>query len=216
MSGGSIRMVICDDHQVVRRGLLLVLNADPEITVIGDVGTSGAVVAVAAECHPDVVLLDLGLPDSGGIDTIAKIHQVSPTTKVLILTMHDDIAYLREAFAAGAHGYVVKAAADTELLQAVHAVAAGERYVHPALGASMLTVDRVNEKPHETGTVSKLSEREVEVLRLLALGYTNSEMATMLQLSIRTVETYRYRLQQKVGLRSRAELARLARESGIS
>jgi DNA-binding NarL/FixJ family response regulator len=126
------------------------------------------------------------------------------------------VAYLREAFAAGAQGYVVKAAAHTDLLQAVHAVAGGGRYVHPALGASLATTDWVNKKLRKAGSICDLSEREVDVLRLLALGYTNSEMAKMLRLSVRTVETHRYRLQQKIGVRSRAQLARLARESGIS
>jgi two-component system, NarL family, response regulator NreC len=216
VSGGPIRLVICDDHQVVRGGLRLVLNADPGIQVVEDVGTSRAVVSAVGELRPDVVLLDLGLPDTSGVTTIGEILRVAPSSKVLILTMHDDLAYLREAFAAGAHGYVVKAAAHTELIQAVHAVAAGQRYVHPALGASLLNGEAPEEKPREIGPISNLSEREVEVLRMLALGYTNAEMARMLRLSIRTIETYRYRLQHKVGLRSRAELARLARESGIS
>ncbi|HEY1971993.1 MAG TPA: response regulator transcription factor [Pseudonocardia sp.] len=216
MSEEMIRVVLCDDHAVVRGGLRLVLNADPGISVIDDVGTSRAVVASARERKPDIVLLDLGLPDVGGVETIAEIRRASPSSRIVILTMHDDVAYLREAFAAGAHGYVVKAAAHTDLLQAVHTVAAGGRYVHPALGASLATADSVNEKLRKAGAVGDLSEREVDVLRLLALGYTNSEMAKMLRLSIRTVETHRYRLQQKVGVRSRAQLARLARESGIS
>lgn len=216
MSNGTIRIVICDDHEVVRGGLRLVLNADPGISVVDDVGTSQAVVASARGQRPDVVLLDLGLPDAGGVETIGEILNVSPSSRILVLTMHDDVAYLRETFAAGAHGYVVKAAAHTELLQAVRTVASGGRYVHPSLGASLLTADLANEKLRKTGSVCDLSDREIEVLRLLALGYTNSEMAKMLRLSIRTVETHRYRLQQKVGMRSRAQLARLARESGIS
>jgi DNA-binding NarL/FixJ family response regulator len=212
----QITLVICDDHAVVRGGLRLVLNADPRITVIGDVGTAHELLDAVGRANPDLVLLDIGLPGTSGVEVIQDVLSASPKSKILILTMHDDVAYLREAFAAGAHGYVVKAAAHTELIQAVHAVASGERYVHPTLGAALLTAGAVNEKLRESGQVSDLAEREVDVLRLLALGYTNSEMASMLQLSIRTVETYRYRLQQKVGLRSRAALARLAREAGIS
>lgn len=216
MNDQQITLVICDDHAVVRGGLRLVLNADPRITVIGDVGTAHELLDAVGRANPDLVLLDIGLPGTSGVEVIQDVLSASPKSKILILTMHDDVAYLREAFAAGAHGYVVKAAAHTELIQAVHAVASGERYVHPTLGAALLTAGAVNEKLRESGQVSDLAEREVDVLRLLALGYTNSEMASMLQLSIRTVETYRYRLQQKVGLRSRAALARLAREAGIS
>jgi DNA-binding NarL/FixJ family response regulator len=209
-----LRVLICDDHKIVRGGLRRMLTEDPEIVVVDDVGTASEAVASAARTEPDVVVLDVGLPDHSGLSAIELIIQVSPTTKILILTMHDDVAYLREAFAAGALGYVLKAAADVELIQAVHDVARGERYVHPALGAALLE-NASTPSAAQGSRVSGLSEREAEILRLLALGYTNPEMADMMSLSVRTVETYRYRLQQKVGLRSRAELARLARESGL-
>lgn len=209
-----VRVVICDDHKVVRAGLSRVLAEKEDIEVVADVGTASEMAAATARLHPDVVILDIALPDASGITAIEGVIRSSPKTKVLILTMHDDVAYLREAFAAGALGYVLKAAADVELIHAVHDVAAGKRYVHPELGAALLgaggkPIDQPGDR--ELG----LSEREVEILRLLALGHTNPEMAALLNLSVRTVETYRYRLQQKVGLRSRAELARLARDSGI-
>jgi two-component system response regulator NreC len=209
-----IRVVLCDDHKIVRSGLRRVLTEDPGIDVIGDFGTAAEVIAEARHLTPDVVVMDIGLPDSSGIDAVGRVVHASPGTRVLMLTMHDDIAYLREAFSAGALGYVLKAAADVELIQAVHEVAAGKRYVHPVLGAALLASESASGSPQESAALG-LSDRETEILRFLALGYTNSEMATMMQLSIRTVETYRYRLQQKVGLRSRAELARLARESGL-
>jgi DNA-binding NarL/FixJ family response regulator len=211
----QLTVVICDDHRIVRGGLRRMLAEDPTLAVIDDVGTAAEVVAAAARTRPDVVVLDVTLPDRSGLSAIGMITEASPTTRILILTMHDDVAYLREAFAAGALGYVLKAAADVELIQAVHDVAKGIRYVHPALGAALLKKkEPANGAAREAG-LSGLSEREAEILRLLALGYTNPEMAEMMRLSVRTVETYRYRLQQKVGLRSRAELARLARESGL-
>ena len=209
----QLRVLICDDHKIVRGGLRRMLSEDPAIEVISDVGTAAEAVAAAARAKPDVVVLDVGLPDQSGLSAIGLIREASPATKILILTMHDDVAYLREAFAAGALGYVLKAAADVELFQAVHDVARGIRYVHPALGAALL--EKKSAAVTQTSRVESLSEREAEILRLLALGYTNPEMADMMQLSVRTVETYRARLQQKVGLRSRAELARLARDAGL-
>ncbi len=206
-------MVVCDDHTLVREGLRRVLMEDPAIEVIADVGTSADAIEACRRHKPDIVLLDVTLPDGSGIAAIQKITEVSPESRILMLTMHEDVAYLREAFAEGAMGYVLKAAADVELLHAVHEVSRGVRYVHPTLGAALL-----EPPPAEAGEgalVSNLSEREKEILRYLSLGYTNPEMAEMLSLSVRTVETYRWRLQQKVGLRSRAELVRLAREAGL-
>jgi two-component system response regulator NreC len=211
------RVILCDDHTLVRTGLRAVLTEDPSIDVVADLGTATEAVAAAGELLPNVVIMDIGLPDSSGISAISRVLDVSPHSKVLMLTMHDDVAYLREAFTAGAMGYVLKAAAGVELIQAVHEVASGKRYVHPILGAALLADDTTTQDAQDTQSPlpAGLSDREAEILRLLALGYTNPEMANMMQLSVRTVETYRYRLQQKVGLRSRAELARLAREAGL-
>lgn len=208
-----LRVLICDDHTIMRAGLLRILGEDPDITVVADVGTMTEAVSVAGRELPDVVIMDLTLPDGSGIAAIEAILTVSPTTRALVLTMHDDVAYLAQAFAVGAVGYVVKAAADTELLRAVREVGAGLSYVHPAMGAALLQA-RGQERPTDAA-VAGLSEREAEILRLLALGYTNPEMAELLTISVRTVETYRHRLQQKVGLRTRAELARLARDYGL-
>lgn len=209
-----IRMVVCDDHTLVREGLRRVLMEDPSIDVIADVGTSADAIEACRRYRPDIVLLDVTLPDGSGIAAIQKIAEVSPASRILMLTMHEDVAYLREAFAEGAMGYVLKAAADVELLHAVHEVRRGVRYVHPTLGAALLEPQPAADQ-REGALVSNLSEREKEILRYLSLGYTNPEMAEMLSLSVRTVETYRWRLQQKVGLRSRAELVRLAREAGL-
>jgi DNA-binding NarL/FixJ family response regulator len=209
-----IKVVICDDHTVVRSGLRRVLAEQDGIEVIADVGTADEVKRVAEQLSPDVVILDIGLADVSGITAIGAVKAVSPHTKVLVLTMHDDVAYLREAFAAGAMGYVVKAAADVELIQAVHEVSSGKRYVHPLLGAALLNNGSATADAHQEDRLG-LSDRELQILRLLALGHTNIEMAMTMCLSVRTVETYRHRLQQKLGLRSRAELARLARDAGL-
>ena len=216
MKGRSTRVILCDDHQIVRIGLKHLLAEDAGIEVVDDVSTAQQAIDSARRHHPDVAILDIGLPDKSGIAIVGDIMRENSDVKILMLTMHDDIAYLRESFAAGALGYVVKAAADTELIRAVYDVARGTRYVHPALGAALLNSDVASTAARPESAISGLSVREAEILRLLALGYTNLEMAQMLALSVRTVETYRYRLQQKLGLRSRAELARLARDSGLT
>lgn len=209
----SVTMVVCDDHAVVRDGLRRVLDEDPDIEVAACVGSIAEAMQACRLHQPQVLLLDVTLPDGNGISAIPRLREVSPASNVLVLTMHEDVAYLRQAFAEGAHGYLLKAAADVELLRAVHQVATGVRYVHPALGAALLHAN--DSEAAVSATVEALSDREQEILKYLALGYTNPEMAQMLTLSVRTVETYRLRLQQKVGLRSRAELARLARDAGL-
>lgn len=209
-----LRLVLCDDHAVVRAGLLRILEKDaPEIVVVGEAGNADEAVLIVRRENPDVVVMDVGLPGENGISATQRILEASPGTRVLMLTMHDDVAYLRESFAAGAVGYVLKNAADVELVLAVRQVAEGHHYVHPALGAALLAEQPEATVP--TRTMPKLSTRETEVLRHLALGYTNPEMADALHLGVRTIETYRASLQQKLGLRSRAELARFARESGV-
>lgn len=213
MTETPLRIVLCDDHAVVRAGLRRILADEPGFQVVGEAATAEETVTLVDAESPDVVLMDLSLPDNDGIAAIQSIRASHPSTHVLVLTMHDDVAYLREAFAAGALGYVVKKAADSELVTAVQTVAGGEKYVHPDLGAALL--EKEPAEPGAQDQFPQLSQRELEVLRLLALGYTNPEMAEQLYLSVRTIETYRANLQQKLGLRSRAELARLARDSGL-
>jgi DNA-binding NarL/FixJ family response regulator len=209
----SLRVVLCDDHAVVRAGLYRILEDASEITVVGEADNADDAVTVVEREKPDIVVMDVGLPGETGISATQRIMQTCPGTRVLMLTMHDDVAYLRESFAAGAVGYVLKNAADVELILAVRQVSEGRRYVHPALGAALLAEQP--EVPPPTRAVPKLSARETEILQHLAQGYTNPEMADSLHLSIRTIETYRASLQQKLGLRSRAELVRFARESGV-
>ncbi len=208
-----IRVALCDDHGVVRSGLRRILEDEPDIVVVGDAGTAGDAVAIARAERPDVFVMDLGLPGTGGIAATRQVRDASPSTAVLILTVHDDVGYLRKAFEAGASGYLVKEAADVDLVQAVRAVSAGGQYVHPTLGAALLAPEAAQR--HLGGPGGELSEREQEVLRLIALGLTNAEIGDRLFVSVRTVETHRAHIHQKLALRTRAELVRFARDAGL-
>lgn len=208
-----IRIALCDDHAVVRSGLRHILEAETDLEVVAEAGTAEEAVQVARDSQPDVFVMDIGLPDRNGIAATADVCAVSPATKVLILTVHDDIAYLRRAFDAGAVGYLVKEAADIELVQAVRQVAGGNQYVHPSLGAALLAPDAATVRP--AGPGGELSVREVEVLQQIVLGLTNAEVAAHLFVSVRTVETHRAHIHQKLNVRTRAELVRIAREAGI-
>ncbi len=208
-----IRVALCDDHAVVRGGLRRILSEEAGIEVVGEAGNAADAVALAAAESPDVFVMDLGLPGVNGIEATRQVRDASPATAVLVLTVHDDIAYLRRAFDAGASGYLVKDAADVELVLAVRHVAAGEEYVHPSLGAALLSTAASRARP--SGPGGELSEREVDVLRLVALGHTNADIAEELFVSVRTVESHRAHVQQKLGFKARADLVRVARESGL-
>ena len=208
----SVRVVLVDDHAVVRSGLRLLLDAEKDIETVGEAGTAGEAVLEVRARKPDVVLMDVVLPDKTGIEATPDVLKEAPDAKVLILSMQDDPRYVREAFAAGASGYVLKEAADSEVVGAVREVAAGRRYVHPALGARMAVADAEAAAKAET---DPLSEREREVLRLLALGHTNQEIAKMLYISVRTAETHRAHIMQKLRLNTRAELVRYALAEGF-
>lgn len=208
-----IRVALCDDHAVVRSGLRNILAAEADMEVVGEAATASDAIALATAERPDVFVLDVSLPGEHGISAIPRIHDMSPDTKVLVLTMHEDVDYLREAFRGGALGYLLKEAADIELVLAVRAVAAGRRHVHPSLGAALAA--EAPAAPRGSGGAIELSPRETEILRLVALGHTNQEIGAKLNLSVRTVETHRSHIQQKLGVRSRAELAQLARKAGL-
>jgi two-component system response regulator NreC len=207
-----IRVLVVDDHAVVRSGLRRVLDAEKDMETVGEAASAERAVFEALEHKPDVVLLDVVMPGKSGIEGLPALLQASPETKVLVLSMQDDPQYVREAFEAGASGYVLKEAADTEVVGAVRAVAAGERYVHPALGARLVAAEAEERKRAES---DPLSEREREVLALLALGHTNQEIAALLYISVRTAETHRAHIMQKLGLASRAELVRYALDHGL-
>jgi two-component system, NarL family, response regulator NreC len=208
----AIRVVIADDHAVVRSGLRMLLDAQEDIEVVGEAGTGQAAIFAAIESKPDVVLMDVVMPEKSGIEAIPAVLQGAPETRVLVLSMQDDPSYVREAFGAGASGYVLKEAADAEVVQAVREVAGGGRYVHPSLGARMVAAEA---EERAKAASDPLSEREREVLRLLALGHTNQEIARMLYISVRTAETHRAHIMQKLRLSTRAELVRYALAQGM-
>jgi DNA-binding NarL/FixJ family response regulator len=208
----SIRVLVVDDHAIVRTGLRRVLDAEPDIETVAEAPSAERAVFEALEHKPDVVLMDVVMPGKSGIEGLPALLQAVPDAKVLILSMQDDPRYVREAFAAGASGYVLKEAADTEVVSAVRAVAAGDRYVHPILGARLVAAEADERKRAEA---DPLSDREREVLRLLALGHTNQEIAKMLYISVRTAETHRAHIMQKLRLTSRAELVRHALSEGL-
>ncbi len=208
----TIRVLVVDDHSVVRSGLRRVLDAEPDIETVGEAPNAERAVFEAMEHKPDVVLMDVVMPGKSGIEGTPAVLQAVPETRVLVLSMQDDPRYVREAFEAGASGYVLKEAADTEVVAAVRAVAAGERYVHPALGARLVAAEAEERRRAEA---DPLSDREREVLSLLALGHTNQEIAQKLFISVRTAETHRAHIMQKLRLSSRAELVRHALAEGL-
>jgi DNA-binding NarL/FixJ family response regulator len=206
------RVLIVDDHAVVRSGLKLVLDADDGIEPVGEAGTARDAIFEARALKPDVILLDVVMPDQSGLDIIPTLLHENPDTKILMLSMQDDPRYVREAFDAGASGYVLKEAADSEVVAAVREVAGGGRYVDPELGARLVAAESAERKRAEE---DPLSDREGEVLRLLALGHTNQEIAKQLYISVRTAETHRAHIMQKLRLSSRAELVRYALDRGL-
>jgi len=211
-----IRVVIADDHAILRAGLKMLLSTQEDILVVGEAPDGTATVEAVERLQPDVVLLDISMPGLRSVEVTRRIAECSPHTKILVLTMHDDVGYLQQLFEAGARGYLVKNAADAELLRAIRAVHEGRRYVDPALAgevASQLWGTPEHHEPKEQDT--PLSEREREVLEYIAKGYTNKETASLLHVSVKTVESYRMRLMRKLGLRTRAELVRYAARIGI-
>jgi len=208
----TIRVLIVDDHAVVRAGLRLLVDAEDDLETVGEAGDAREAVFEARSTEPDVILLDIVMPDQSGLEALPTLLHEHPAARVLILSMQDDPRYVREAFAAGASGYVLKEAADAEVVAAVREVARGGRYVNPELGARLVTAEAEAGRRAED---DPLSEREREVLRLLALGHTNQEIAKQLYISVRTAETHRAHIMQKLRLTSRAELVRYALAQGL-
>jgi two-component system response regulator NreC len=202
--GAPIRIVLADDHRVVRRGLRLLLDGEPDFEVVAEAGDISGAQRFVRGHHPSVLVLDLNMPGGSSLKAIPAIRAETPQTQIVVLTMQDGPEYAREALAGGAIGYVLKEAADAELVEAIRRAADGEGYLNPSLGA------RVAAEP--PGPPDDLSQRELEVLRLIALGHTNAEIADQLYLSVRTVETHRSHIQQKLRLGSRSELVRYALE----
>jgi DNA-binding NarL/FixJ family response regulator len=208
----AIRLLIVDDHQLVRSGLRRLLETEEDIEVEDEAGTAYDAVRLARLHKPDVILLDVVMPGGNGIDAIPDILEASPSTQVLALSMQDDPSYVRQAFAFGAKGYVLKEAADDELLAAIREVAKGGNYVDHQLGSRLAAYD-VNAAAAKEA--DPLSEREREVLKLLALGYTNQEIGKKLFISVRTVDTHRAHIMRKLQLDTRAELVMFALANGV-
>ena len=202
-----IRIVLADDHAVVRSALRMLLDAEPGMEVVAEAGDVDGAIRYVRGHRPQVLILDLNMPGRASLDAIPDIAEASPETRIVVLTMQSEPAFAREAMQAGVLGYILKEAADAELVKAVRLAAAGETYLQPALGARLAA-----EPPEGEG---ELSEREIEVLRLIALGHTNAEIAEQLVISVRTVESHRAHIQQKLRLSKRSELVRYALERGM-
>jgi two-component system response regulator NreC len=207
-SATTIRIVVADDHAIVRRGLRMLLDGEPDFEVIAEAEDAEAARRYVHGHHPDVLVLDINMPGGSSLETVPTIRAESPETQIVVLTMQDEAAYARQAMRAGVLGYVLKEAADEELVEAVRRAAAGQSYLNPKLGA------RVAAEP-PPGPPDGLSEREVEVLKMIALGHTNAEIAAEIYLSVRTVEAHRAHIQQKLLLGSRSELVRYALDRGL-
>jgi two-component system response regulator NreC len=204
----EITIVLADDHTVVRNALRMLLDAEAGFEVVAEAGDADTAVRYVRGHKPTVLILDLNMPGRSSLDAVPDIREASPGTEIVVLTMQNEPAFARRALQAGVRGYVLKEAADAELVQAVRRAAAGDTYLQPALGARLAAGDDARQ-------ADELSERERDVLRLIALGHTNAEVAEQLYISIRTVESHRAHIQQKLRLSSRAELVRYALERGL-
>jgi two-component system, NarL family, response regulator NreC len=213
----KIRIVLVDDHAVLRAGLTALLNAETDMEVVGEAGDGATSLRVVAELQPDVVLLDINMPTMSGLEALAELRTVAPQSRILVLTMHDDQTYLRQVLAQGGAGYVLKQAADSELLTAIRTVYHGGAFLHPAHAQALLSAPTGPPAASQptNDDVALLSERELEVLKLIALGHSNKEIAELLYLSVKTVETYKTRVMEKLALNSRAALVRFALKHGL-
>jgi two-component system response regulator NreC len=212
-----IRVFIADDHGVLRGGLRALINGQPDMEVVGDAGSGPDAEIGIRATEPDVALMDISMPGGGGLAAIAAIKQVRPKTRIVVLTVHDELGYVRAAAEAGAAGYVVKSAVDTELLAAIRAVAQGRTFIDVSVGSapSQSSVQAKGADWAKGQGAAQLTGREREVMGRVAEGFTNSQIAEELRLGVKSIETYRSRVMEKLGLTSRADLVRFALECGI-
>jgi len=213
----KIRVMIADDHAILRSGLKLLVNAQSDMEVAGEASDGLQAIEIAYAHKPDVALLDLTMPRAGGMEALRKVVKQCPNTRIVVLTMHDDAAYLRSVLAAGASGYVLKRSVDADLLSAIRAVHSGGTFIDPNL-ANVLVQDVLTKKNARSARTSEtkiLSDRELQVLGLVAQGYSSQEIAKQIFISVKTVETYRSRLAGKLGLRTRSDMVRYAIQMGI-
>jgi DNA-binding NarL/FixJ family response regulator len=207
----KIRILLADDHVMVRQGFKLILAAQPDMEIVGEADNGREAVELAGKLHPDVVVMDVAMPDLNGIEATRRLTASSPRTRVLALSMHKDSVYVREILRAGARGYLLKDAFDRDLLSAVRAVAGGEGYLSPTVSDAVLT----DYRRHVTDPLDRLSSREREILQLIAEGRTNKEIAVTLKLSVYTVDAHRGRIMEKLNLHSVGELVRFAVRHGL-
>lgn len=219
--GKRIKIFLADDHAVLRSGLTMLLNAEKDMIVVGEAADGRETIERAPKVAPDVVLLDISMPELSGLEVARRLRRSLPQTKVIVLTMHDDEGYLAQFLAAGCSGYVLKKSADTELIAAIRAVASGDTFVCPSMSKALVaryvsqhTTDTASAKPANVSTDS-LTEREEQVLALVAQGYSNKEIADKLFLSVKTIETHKARIMEKLGFSRRAQLVRYAIETGL-
>jgi DNA-binding NarL/FixJ family response regulator len=211
MQPRKTRILLADDHSVVRRGFRLILETQEDMQVVGEASNGREAVQLAEELQPDVAVMDVSMPELNGIEATRRIGEVSGRTRILALSMHKDAVYVREILRAGARGYLLKDAADHDLLNAVRAVSRGEGYLSPAVSESVLT----DYRKHVTNPIDLLTSREREVLQQIAEGRTNKEIANTLNLSVYTVEAHRGRIMEKLNLHSTGELVRFAIRNGL-
>jgi DNA-binding NarL/FixJ family response regulator len=209
----ALRLALADDHPIVRSGLRALLDSEPDFEVIGEVADGQAAVELAAELAPEIFVMDISLPVLGGAEATRRITELENGTRVIGLTAHDDSAYARIFFRAGGSGYVLKRSASEDLVRAIRVVAAGGTYLDPLLAKQLLPLRSRSPQPRMFRT-TELSEREAEVIRLVAQGHATKEIAGRLELSPRTLETYRARAMEKLGLKSRADIVRYAAQCG--
>lgn len=209
-----LRILISDDHGVLRAGLRALLNAAPNLEVVAEAADGAEALRLTGELRPDIVLLDINMPGLDGIEVTRQLREILPEVKVLILTIYEDESLLQEAIRAGAAGYIIKRAVEAELIAAIHAICHGHLYIHPAMTRALLK-DLAQAPVFDKPATQPLTPREIEVVRLIAQGYTNRQIAEILSLSVRTVESHRANVMSKLALRSRVDLVRYAQEQNL-
>lgn len=211
----KVSILVVDDHAMVRKGLRMTLEANPDLSVIGEAGNLAEALEIAARLRPQIITLDLAMPGPSGVSAVGRLKAAAPMARIIVVTMHDDPAYVRSAIAMGAMGYVNKSAADSELISAIRAVARGRTFIDVGDAAALEAILSPDAGGVAKSPIDALSHREREVLGQVAHGFTNQKIADEIGLSVKTVESYRARLMKKLGLKERADLVRLAIELGL-
>jgi DNA-binding NarL/FixJ family response regulator len=206
----KLRIMLAEDHQMVREGLKSVLNAQPDMEVIGEAGDGRSAITAAKELNPDIIIMDISMPGMNGLEATGILKQALPHMKILTLTRHTDAGFLQQLLRAGASGYVLKQSPSTELIRAIRAIYAGGNYLDPAIAGKVIDGYVSRQAPLTAEVIGNLSEREEEVLKLIAWGYSNKEIAAKLEISVKTVETHKSNLMKKLSLRSRIDIVRYA------